>query len=132
MDKFTEKIGLFDLWGVLFPGLIGSFALAFNCNLLFHCEMYWCFIAHTLRFPNDVSGWIVFCLSAAFSGMILQEIGRLLRKICKLPNAAEGLLDPQKKSFQKRKSKNSSQFFRNIVTTWPKRLRRIVDDYFMP
>ncbi len=96
MEKIAERVGIYDVWAVFFPGsmtVLGSLiTVGIKKNALLP----------SLSFvPNDVSKWIVFILASLFCGLVQQEIGRLLKRWFKLRNAADGLLQESEKIFTK-------------------------------
>lgn len=112
MDKMTEKVGIYDLWTVFFPGTIEILGMMFcyhiveidgDCNKLF---INW-------KTPNDISSWVVFILLSYFVGIILQEIGRKLRKLFRLDNATEGLLSVENRIFTKHEIEVFTQLYMN-------------------
>lgn len=91
MDKMTERVGLYDLWAVFFPGAVGLLGMLFIYHI-FEINGDYSQLFINWKTPNDISGWAIFILLSYFWGIILQEIGRKLRKLFKSGNAAEGLL----------------------------------------
>ena len=88
MDKFAERIGLYDLWVTFFPGIISSIEL-----LIIRGVYKNQLILSFSYIPSETHVWLVIVLCSLFIGVILQEIGRFIRKVFKLRNAATGLLD---------------------------------------
>lgn len=94
MDKLAERIGLYDVWVVFFPGTVAALEL-----LAFIWSLWAMIYGHTVGEAIDkamqctISGWILFILVSIFLGIILQEIGRQLRINSKYQDASEGLLD---------------------------------------
>lgn len=95
MEKLAERVGLFDLWGVFFPGAF-SFA---EILCIFGTYKNSALTLSLKYIPSDLSRWLVFILGAFFLGIILQEIGRFIRKIVRLKNATDGLLLSSEKVF---------------------------------
>lgn len=94
MDKLAERVGLYDIWTVFFPGTVGILetlvfmGIAYGMQNRSIISNVWAFI------PNTISGWIVFFIVSFFFGLVLQEIGRILRRIFKLKDAAKDVLNP--------------------------------------
>ena len=95
MEKLSERIGLYDLWVVFFPGIVGMF------EQLFFIGTFWSvYCGHSLLAtlnwiaPNSMSTWIVIIILSFFLGIVLQEIGRWLRNVTKYKSAMDGLLNP--------------------------------------
>ena len=97
MDKLYEKIGLYDFWSVFFPGAVCSISLLVDYKLFVALGGIQISIIPDL--PSNLSEWAVFIVAAVFTGILLQEIGRIIRKIGRITDASEGLLDDNKKVF---------------------------------
>ena len=92
MDKIIDRFGLFDLWVELFPGAIAALG-----SILFIEILYKILYGH--EFKNSVIqgsalNWIASIITSLFLGIILQEIGRWIRKVANYRNATYGILDP--------------------------------------
>lgn len=95
MEKLGERIGLYDLWVVFFPGIVSVFELLFYIGAF--CSVYYgCSLSAILNWivPDNMSIWIVIIIISIFLGIALQEIGRWLRNLAKYKRASDGLLDP--------------------------------------
>lgn len=95
MEKLAERIGLFDLWAMFFPGTIGML------EILFFICTFWSIYSKQSIFVvlqkitfDSITVWIILILISFFSGIILQEIGRWLRIKTKTSNATDIFLDP--------------------------------------
>ena len=94
MDKLSERIGLYDLWVVFFPGIISMF------ELLLFAGTFWSVYRNRSLFmvlekiaPDNIQIWIVIIIISIFLGIIIQELGRVLRRVTKYKSAADNLFD---------------------------------------
>lgn len=95
MEKLTERIGLFDLWAVFFPGAIGVSELLFFVGTTWVvCYKQPFFTMFSVIELSNIAIWVVYILFSLFMGIILQEIGRWLRKKKKSSNITSAFLDP--------------------------------------
>lgn len=96
MEKLTERIGLYDLWAVFFPGIIGTLELLFFSGS-FYCvyKKYSFFTMLNWIVFDRVTTWMIIILVSVFFGIVLQEIGRGVRIVTKFQNAEDVFLDPK-------------------------------------
>ncbi len=94
MDKMAERVGLYDIWVIFFPGTVATL------ELLSFIWLFWAMkYGHTVEeiidksIPSTISAWILFILVSIFLGIILQEIGRQLRMKRNYHDATKGLID---------------------------------------
>lgn len=100
MEKLTERIGLFDLWTVFFPGAIGVFELLFFIGTAWVvCYKQPFFTMFSIIDLSNIAIWFVFLFISFFLGIILQEVGRWLRKKNKSSNVTNSFLDPAAEIF---------------------------------
>lgn len=95
MEKVAEKIGLYDLWALFFPGTIGMIELTF-LGATFYCIYIKESLISILNsvITDSISLSILWLLLSIFVGIILQEIGRGIGKIVKFKNATGSFLNP--------------------------------------
>ena len=103
MEKLTERIGVFDLWAIFFPGAVGIL------ELLFFGGTFWCLYSKQPIYEVfrkitavDITIWIIVIgiIISLFLGIILQEIGRWIRGRAKTSNATDVFLDPKSGIFR--------------------------------
>ncbi len=94
MEKLSERIGLYDLWAMFFPGTVGAL------EMLFFSGTFWSIYRKRAVFSvfkqlglDKVSTWVIMLIVSIFLGLVLQEIGRWLRKVKKTKTAEEMLLN---------------------------------------
>ena len=87
MDKLAERVGLYDIWVVFFPGIVGTLENLLCIGALCIIHSGGVFLKILAFIPNTFSEWIVVMVSSVFLGLIYQEIGRLLRIILRIKKA---------------------------------------------
>lgn len=100
MDKLAEHVGLYDIWAIFFPGMIGTLENLLCIGSLCIIHSGDAFIKILAFIPSTISEWIVVMVSSIFFGLIYQEIGRLLKKVFKIKNAAKDLFNPKSGVFE--------------------------------
>lgn len=110
MEKISERIGLYDLWVTFFPGTIGAICIVLLLGMYKYVSAFTYnldkFTDYLITFiPANTSEWCLFILCSFFVGIVLQEIGRLLKIKLKLNNAADGLFDEKKGVFSSQEIK---------------------------
>lgn len=91
MDKLTEYIGLYDIWVVLYPGTVGTLETVLFSGMMYSVLKKQHAICRFL--PREISDWVLFIISAVFLGIILQEMGRWLRRATKVHCAEDRIFD---------------------------------------
>ena len=111
MEKLSERIGLYDLWVVFFPGLVSTLELLFFCGILWSLYCKRPLLAVLKKIPSiSISVWIVIIVFSFFFGIVLQETGHWLRKIAKYKSSKEVLLDPSAGVL----SNKEQEYFKNL------------------
>ena len=112
MDKLSERIGLYDLWVVFFPGIISMF------ELLLFAGTFWSVYRNRSLFvvlekiaPDNIQIWIVIIIISIFLGIIIQELGRVLRSVTKYKSAADNLFDSKNEVLTEKERAN----FRHLL-----------------
>ena len=100
MDKLAERVGLYDIWAVFFPGIVGTLENLLCIGALCIIFSDGVFLKMLAFIPNTISEWIVAVVSSVFLGLIYQEIGRLLRKVFKIKNVGKDPFNPKTGLFE--------------------------------
>lgn len=112
MEKIGERIGLYDLWVVFFPGLVGMLELSFFYGVFWSLYSEISLLTVLVKIlPNNMSIWIVIIVISFFLGIVFQEVGRGVRKMTNYRSAMDGLLDPAVKVLTEKERAN----FRSIL-----------------
>ena len=102
MDKLAEHVGLYDIWTVFFPGIVGILeTLCFMGAMRGVCSTSG-FKEIKVFVPQTLSEWIVVIIFSVFFGLVFQEIGRKMRKVFKLKNAAKDIFKPGTELFEEK------------------------------
>ncbi len=96
MEKLGERIGLFDLWALFYPGVIGTLEVI----IFTYCSFFVSRKCSILNLHKDgilynMTIWIIWIIVSIFMGLLLQEIGRWMRKMTKHPNTVGSCLNPK-------------------------------------
>lgn len=91
MDKLAEYIGSYDVWTVLYPGTLGTLETVLFSGMLYSVLKKKHAICRFL--PREISDWVLFIIAAFFLGIILQEMGRWLRRATKVRYAEDKIFD---------------------------------------
>ena len=92
MEKISEKVGLYDLWTVFFPGAVSMLIIGLDYHLLI-LQTPVCILFNNCDIPTNVFYWIIMMLISVFLGIILQEIAHYIGKIVLSKKASNGLLE---------------------------------------
>lgn len=112
MEKLSDRVGLFDLWAVFFPGSIGILELLLCLGIIWSfCRDCSIITAFEKILSVNISGWIVLIFISFLLGIVFQEIGRWLCKVFKSPTASIGFLDPKNGVFTEKEIDSLRAFF---------------------
>ena len=114
LEKITEKMGLYDIWTILFPGAIFLVLVktVYNFMLTLPCiiskemsiiEKVFVFCKAEVYIPDTAYELLIMCLCSYLAGLILHEISRLIkdRVIYKKGKPTDFLLDSENGVFSK-------------------------------
>lgn len=102
MDKLAEHVGLYDVWTVFFPGIVGVLETIYfigAVRVVYNCGG---FKEIMTLIPNTVSEWIVVIVFSVFFGLTFQEGGRKVREVFKLKNATKDIFKPGTNLFEEK------------------------------
>lgn len=106
MEKIIEKMGLYDIWTVFFPGVVFldlvktlyGFMLTLPCSISKKTsiiEQVFIFCKAKVYIPDDAYELLIMCLCSYLAGLILHEISGLMknRVVYKKGKPTDFLLD---------------------------------------
>lgn len=112
LEKIIEKMGLYDIWTVFFPGVVFLVSVKTLYNFMLTLPEYilketsitgriFIFCKVKVYIPDTVYGLLVMCLCSYLAGLILHEISRLMknRVVYKKGKPTDFLLDSEEGIF---------------------------------
>lgn len=126
MDKLVDRLGLYDLWAVLFPGTMISIGTTLFIEVLYSIMYKKQFTEKSLS--GSILTWIIFVVLSIFLGIVLQEIGRGIRVVFGFRNASFGILNPTAGIFTKNEIASFKAFF--IENGWDGRNVKVGNKVF--
>lgn len=114
LEKIIEKMGLYDIWTVFFPGMFFLVSVKTLYNFILAVSRYisentgiiekmFVFCKANVYVPDTIYEFLIMCLYSYLVGLILHEISRLIKNkvVYKNGKPTDFLLDPEAGIFSK-------------------------------
>lgn len=124
MEKIVEKMGLYDIWTILFPGMVliifTKSVYSFMLSLPYliqgterSVERYLICFKMKIYVPKDIYELLITMIFAYFCGLVLHEISSLIKKkiIYKRGEPISLLFDPKEGVFDEKQIQKYMQMF---------------------